>query len=285
MAKKKSKITIHTPGRVEGTAKLLFAFPDIHFPDQDPVALELALKAHEILNPEISLFLGDVLDCGLFSTHPKRTIHEAQGYNFNRLEVQPCNEMLDTVQKNTKEHTYFLLGNHEARLEAWAVKNGLVGESIYELVSPEFTLMVQPARENFTMIPYNVPSGDRMGFVQLVKPSKKMKSGGLVAVHGWSHCKNAARKHLEISRSQSIIHGHTHRMQLEVSRDPWTNTPIKAMSPGTLAKLQPVWLHGSPTEWCQGFLLIYIGQTSWTEYLINIANGSCVLPDGREIRL
>ena len=55
-------------------AKTIFAFPDIHFPDHDPDALGAALKAHEIIKPDITLFLGDVLDCAIFSAHPKRKI-------------------------------------------------------------------------------------------------------------------------------------------------------------------------------------------------------------------
>lgn len=280
------KAVVKSPGRERGTADLWFVFPDIHFPDQDEVALELALKAHEILNPEYSLFLGDVLDCGLFSSHAKKTISEAQGYDFKEMEIDPCNAMLDRVQANTKKFTHYLEGNHEQRIERWAVNNGRVGESLYHLISPRQTLWKNPKRTNFKITPYDVPVGNRMGYVQVVKPSPRMKSGGLVAVHGWSFAKHAARVHLELSRSQSVIHGHTHRMQLDVSRDPWTGAPIKAMSPGTLAKLQPVYAHGGrPSEWSHGFALIYVGRNTWTEYLINIVNGSCVLPDGREIRI
>lgn len=283
MAKAKVK---SVPGRAKGTSDLWFVFPDIHFPDHDPIALELALKAHEILKPEYSLLLGDVLDCGLFSSHAKKTISEAQGYDFKEQEIDPCNAMLDRIQKYTTKFTYYLEGNHEQRIERWAVNNGRVGESVYQLISPSHTLWKAPKRENFKMIPYEVPTGTRMGYVQIVPNKVSMKTGGLVAVHGWSHAKHAARKHLELSRSQSIIHGHTHRTQLDVSRDPWTGKLIKAMSPGTLAKLQPVYAHGGqPSEWSHGFCLIFVGKTSWTEYLINIVNGSCVLPDGRELRI
>jgi predicted phosphodiesterase len=284
--KKKQKMQVHTPGRARGGSALWVVLPDIHFPDHNPDSLAIALKAHEILKPEYSLFLGDVLDCGVFSAHAKKTISEAQGYDFKEQEIDPCNYMLDIVQANTSEFTYYLEGNHEQRIERWAVNNGRVGESVYKFISPRQTLWKGPKREKFKMIPYEQADGNRMGYVQIVKPTKKMKSGGLVAVHGWSHAKHAARAHLEISRSQSIIHGHTHRMQLDVSRDPWTGAPIKAMSPGTLSKLQPMYAHGGrPSEWSSGFMLIYVGKETWTEYMINITHGACVLPDGREIKV
>lgn len=284
VTKKVNKTRVCGPGRAEGKSDLWFVFPDIHFPDHDETALALALKAHELLKPEYSLFLGDVLDCGLFSAHAKRTISEMDAYDYKKLEIDPCNQMIDAVQQNTGKWTYFLEGNHEQRIERWAVNNGRVGESIYNLISPQATLAV--GRDKYTQIPYEVPTGNRMGFVQVVKPTKRMRTGGLVAVHGWSFCKAAARKHLEISRSQSVVYGHTHRAQTEVSRDPWTGSLIKAFNPGTLSKLQPMYAHGgAPSEWSHGFALVYVGSESWTEYVINIVKGRCVLPDGREIRL
>lgn len=264
-------------------AKLWFIFPDIHLPDQDDAALACALKAHEKLKPDYSLFLGDVLDCAVFSTHPKRKISENQAYDFKKMEVDPCNKMLDRVQKNTKVHTYFLEGNHEERIERWATSAGGVGESLFSAISPMTQLGAN--RKNFTMIPYSPHTGDRMGFVQIVKPSDQMKSGGLVAVHGWSFSKHAAYVHLEKSRSQSIVFGHTHRAQTIVDRDPWTGAPIKAFNPGTLSKLQPIYMTGgSPSAWSHGFGIIYVGTRSWTEYMINVNNGYAVLPDGTEVR-
>ena len=268
----------------KSTSKLWFWFPDIHFPDQDEEALEVALAAHRILQPTHSGFLGDVLDCDIFSAHSKKTIQEAQTQDFRKLELDPCNKMIDEVQANTKSTTYFLEGNHEQRIERWAVNNGRVGESIYDLISPQAT--IARGRKDFEMIPYEVPSGLRRGFVQIAPATAKMKTGGLVAVHGWSFAKHAAYVHLEKSRSQSVLFGHTHRAQSITSRDPWTGNLIKSFNPGTLSHLQPTYAHGgSPSDWSHGFCLIYVGAESWTEYCVSIVKGRCVLPDGREIRL
>ena len=169
-----------------------------------------------------------------------------------------------------------------SRIERWSVANGRIGESIYDLISPRSTIAKH--RENFTMIPYSPLTGDRRGFVQISKPT--IKRPGLVAVHGWSVAKHAASAHLEKSRSQSVIHGHTHRQQLETSRDPWTGQIIKAFCPGTLSKLQPIYMvGGAPSSWSHGVCIVYVGNESWTEYLISIVNGRCVLPTGKEIRL
>lgn len=272
------KIKINKPGN----AKLWFIIPDLHFPEQDQEAVEVMLAAHRELNPDYTLLLGDVIDCGLFSMHPRRYFIENSAYDFHNLEIDPCNTFIDQLQVNTKTHTYYLEGNHEQRIERWAVANGRIGESIYDLISPRSTIAKH--RENFTMIPYSPPTGDRRGFVQISKAT--IKRPGLVAVHGWSVAKHAASVHLEKSRSQSVVHGHTHRQELVASRDPWTGQIIKAFCPGTLSKLQPIYMvGGAPSSWSHGFGIVYVGNESWTEYLISIVNGRCVLPTGKEIRL
>jgi len=279
----KKKIKVSKPGKHRPQWMII---PDIHFPEHDPEALEVMKAALNTLQPENVILLGDILDCEIFSGHAKRTIPTDTALSFGELEIDPCNKLLDEVQENTSNHTYFLEGNHEQRIERWAANNGKVGESIYSLISPK--KLLTKGRNNFTFIPYvyKQPTGEIKGFVQLVKQSKKMKTGGLVAVHGWSYAKHASSIHLEKSRSQSIVYGHCHRMQSTTSRDPWTGALIKSFCPGTLSKLQPIYAHGgAPSDWTHGFGVVFVGTESWTEYTISIVKGSCVLPDGREIKL
>lgn len=278
----KRRLVINAPNKSK--AQLWLVLPDIHFPEQDEVALEVALRAGELLKPTNTLLLGDVADCSVFSRHDRRTIDEFLQSDYKKTEVDPINKMLDRIQKFTKNQTWMLEGNHEARIEAWAVRSGGAAAAVYELINPKSTF--SQGRKNFNWVPYSVPTGARRGYVQIVNQSSKMQTGGLVAVHGWSFARHAASVHLELSRSQSIVFGHTHRQQMEASRDAWTGALIKAFCPGTLSKLTPLYaVGGTPNSWTHGFALIYVGATSWTEYLISIVNGSCVLPDGREIKL
>jgi predicted phosphodiesterase len=257
-------------------SKLWFFFPDIHIPEQDDLALETALKAHEVLKPDHTVFLGDVMDCGIFSSHSKRSITETLAQDFKNLEVDPTKKLLDRVQKKTKDKTYYLCGNHEERIQRWSANNGQVAMSLFSMLDP--CKVLAEGRKKFEIIPYNIPTGDRMGFVK-VAPD-------LVAVHGWSFAKHAANVHLNKSRSRSIIYGHTHRAQSDSGRDPWTGKSIKAFSPGCLSKLQPLYaVGGSPTDWSHGFTIVYVGRNSWTEYNITIDDGYCVLPDGVEIKI
>lgn len=268
----------------KGDAKLWFIIPDIHFPEQHDEALEVAYTAMKLLKPNYSLFLGDALDCGIFSAYESKTFAEERTYDFEESELNPCNAFIDRVQQNTKEHTYFLEGNHCARVERWAIKNGRTAQALYSRISPRINL--SRGRKNFTWIPYSVPTGTRRGFVQIAPNTSRMTTGGLVAVHGWSFASNSAAVHLQMSRSQSIVYGHVHRCQMEASRDAWTGKLIKAFSPGCLSVLEPLYaVGGAPNQWTHGFALVYVGKNSWTEYLISIVNGGCVLPDGTEITL
>ncbi len=261
-------------------SKLWFIFPDIHFPEHDETALTCALQAHTKLKPNFSLFLGDVLDCGLFSAHKKRTIEENVILDYETIELNPTRNLLDQVQKNTKEHTHFLGGNHEERIERWATNGGQIEQSLFSLLDPAKTLSRTEAgikRTKFTFYPYTKNDGGH-AHVRLAKD--------LVAVHGWSFAKHAAQIHLEKSRSQSVVFGHTHRHQVASSRDPWSGKIIKAFNPGTLSRLQPIYMvGGTPTDWSHGFAIVYVGKESWTEYCITINNGYCVLPDGTEIKV
>lgn len=257
------------------TSKLWFVWPDTHFPEQDDEAVECAYRAHEILKPDNTILLGDMMDCEIFSTFTRRKMPDTVGYDFQEKEVDPLNALLDDLQHNTKQHTFFLEGNHEERIERWAANNGQVAQALFGVINPN--KLIATGRRNFTMIPYTVPTGDRKGYVNIAKD--------LVAVHGWSWAKNAAQIHLDASRTKSVVFGHTHRHQVASSRDPWTGKPIKAFSPGCLCKLNPLYsAGGAPKDWTHGFGVIYVGRHSWTEYNISIHNGSCVLPDGTEIK-
>ncbi len=257
------------------TSKLWFIWPDTHFPEQDDEAVDCALEAHRLLQPDNTVLLGDMMDCEVFSNYARKKMPRNVGYSFQDSEVTPLNELIDILQYQTKNHTYYLEGNHEERIERWAANNGEVAKALFDTINPK--TLISENRKNFSMIPYTIPTGDGRGFVKI--------ANDLVAVHGWSFAKNAAQVHLEFSRTKSIVFGHTHRHQVASGRDPWTGKPVKAFSPGCLCRLNPVFaVGGAPKDWTHGFAVIYVGRHSWTEYNISIQNGSCVLPDGTEIK-
>lgn len=244
--------------------------PDLHVPHHDRAALACVLRAYEILKPDEVVVLGDWLDCESFSRHPRGSMAELRAHKFIDEEVAPCVEILDKLQANENKLVY-VEGNHEQRIERFAAALGNdLGRDIYSLISPERLLRAN--RKNFVWIPYT----SELAHYEITPD--------LWALHGWSFAKSAARIHLDRAVSVSIVYGHTHRQQSEARRDPASGRVLKAWSPGCLSKLQPIYRQNLPTSWVHGFSLVYVGANGWTEYTVTIDSGSCVLPDGREIK-
>lgn len=250
---------------------LVVVLPDLHIPYHDKKVLECVLRAIEYLQPYKTVVLGDWLDCDSFSKHPKKTMRELKAVEYRRDEIDPCNVILDEIQNWCKK-LVFIEGNHEFRVERMAAEFGaILGPDIFDLMSPQ--TLLSAGRTNFEWVPYGecLPRHE-------ITPN-------LIAVHGWSHSTHAAATHLKQAKTCSIVHGHTHRYGVASSRNALTGEIYRGWSPGCLSKLQPMYRHQSPTNWCNGFSIIYVGQDprDWSEYHVLIQNGRCILPDGKEI--
>lgn len=256
-------------------SQLIMVLPDLHIPNHDEAALGCVLKAYKYLRPQKVIVLGDWLDCEQFSSHGIQSMAELRAHRFIEDEVDPTNRVLDKLQKYKNELIY-VEGNHEFRIERWAVKwGGRLGPDFYKLMAPR--KLLGEGRKKFTWIPYM----DHLSHYQITPALKN--SSELWALHGWSHAKRASAAHLDKAVSVSVVHGHTHRMQMETKREPSTGRVLKSWSPGCLSKLQPLYMANNPTQWSHGFSLIFIGKSSWTDYTVSIHNGQCVLPNGKEI--
>lgn len=258
--------------------KLVFFFPDIHFGEHDRVALECAMRAHEMLRPGRTVQLGDALDCAIFSSHAGVRVDDSRGYDFMRDEVEPARKFTDRCLKNTS-HFVQMAGNHEYRIERRCIEWGAIGSSLHGIIKPERLLGAGRSKADWEWVPY-VHATSPMSYYRVCK--------SLIAVHGWSFAKHAARVHLDATRDSSVIFGHVHRQQASTVRNPFTGQVLRSWSVGTLSKLQPLYLtDGKPTEWVHGFGLVYVGSDGrrFSEYTVTIENGCCVLPDGTQVKV
>lgn len=262
-------------------ATVVFGYPDIHWEIRDERALAVADAAHRYLQPDITVVGGDLLDCRAFARFPNARMVDAVTENWAEEELNPANEWLDGVQERTKRSTIFLEGNHEARVEIACSNGNAALRAAYDFISPRKNL--SRGRKKFEYIPWIMPKkfGPHAGYAQLCP--------GLITVHGWAANRYAARRHLEMSRTNSIIFHHTHRADDVEIKDPWSNNTIRAMSAGCLCDLQPVYAHGgNPLDWCHGFWIAYISNNepgNFTMYRVVINKYGAVLPDGKEIRI
>jgi len=254
--------------------KRVFGYTDIHWTHRDERAVEVAMKAQAYFQPHHAVIGGDLADCGPFSSHPKIDKTD-QVDDWIRDELEPCQLFLNYVQDNTLEHTSFVEGNHEHRVERVAANGGKAWKAVYPLVSPRH--LFPRGRKDFTYIPFSGQRNPLSGFC-MVAPDVRV-------VHGWAANKYAANKHLELSRTQSIIYNHAHRRQEHSTRDPWTNRQIFSMCAGCLCNLEPFYGHnGAPSDWSHGFWVGYVDKHHRQFYPVTIENGYCIMPDGKEIR-
>ena len=264
------------------SAKRILFLPDSHHPYEDQTAMEAVVKIAEYLRPDVLGFHGDQMDCSQFSRHAKRTFDQSIAQSWRHEEAAAFLEDLERLEPYAKEFVY-LEGNHEAWVKSHLIKTlgPEMALDVYELYSPRALVeqcLVDKGDKPFFWVDYD--SGDVLNHYEIAP--------NLWAIHGWSHSKYAATKHLDKAKTVSITYGHTHRKQLDSTRIPATNAPLYSWSPGCLCEFaQNYTYHSGPTDWTHGVTVIYQSRANpnnWTHYVVPIDRGYCVLPDGKEIR-
>jgi predicted phosphodiesterase len=250
-------------------SKTFLAFGDVHVPHQNIEAVEILRRVADRLRPDLVVCLGDLLDCGQFSTHPPTYGTPESDYVDD---LKQANTLLDRLQASCGR-LVMVEGNHEYRLDRWAAATA-EGRGAYSMLAPRVQLT--KGRSAFTYVPYGAVSGRY--------PHYALNSR-VIAVHGWSYARHATKAHLQISQGKSVIHGHTHRADASIIQNIWSAGKIvQARSAGCLCKPIPLYGTGRPVEWVNAFILGYLGRRSDTLYTIPILDGRCILPDGTEVQ-
>jgi len=246
-----------------------FGFPDMHIPDNDPKATEIALKAHAYFKPDVTIIGNDFVQCTPFQRHSVDNMKDSSRFaeDFESSTIRPANKIIDIIQDNTKL-TVFQQGNHDEWIERWAAGGGGTEKSVYKMVSLEYNLALR--RADFVWMPE---------YGTAVKLHKDR-----MCVHGWYYNIHAAGKHLQKSKTKNVIFNHTHRMQTDTGADNWTGKPYQAISAGCLCHRKPVYGIGTPTEWVHGFWVCHVGRLSSTCYAVLIDGDRAIMPDGKEIK-
>lgn len=257
-----------TRKRSKHKSATMLAFGDVHIPHHNPRAVEVFCRATERIKPDLVICLGDLLDCGQFSSHPP-TYGVPESDYVEDLKV--ANALLDRIQKVCRR-LVMVEGNHEYRLDRWAAATA-EGRGAYSMLAPRAQLT--KGRSCCTYIPYGSADGRY--------PHYAINSR-IIAVHGWSHAKQATRNHLQISQGKSVIHGHTHRADSHMSQNIWdAGQIIEARGAGCLCKPVPLYGAGRPVEWVNAFIIAYLGRRSDTLYTVPVMDDRCILPDGTEV--
>ena len=202
------------------------------------------------LSPDEIVWLGDHLDCaGTFSAHQRSYTNElAESYEED---ITQANALIDLVMQaapNARHH--YLEGNHEAHVERWAARNFPSfrdARLVVERLGPEGVLRL---RER------DIAYYRRSESYQDLPIPGTIKLGKCYFTHGISHSKHATTTHVE-RFGASVVHGHTHRAAAVIQRTV-ESVSIGSWCPGTLAKLQPLYKHTSPTDWSHGYMVQFV---------------------------
>jgi UDP-2,3-diacylglucosamine pyrophosphatase LpxH len=237
--------------------------PDSHGSMIDPRAKGAFLRDLKRLDPEELVFLGDHVDAGgLFSKHAPKSRNDLE---YSYLEdIAAANEFLDEIQvaaPNVKS-THYLLGNHEWHVERWAVEciaNKKDAELVVDALSPVKLLRLKD--RGFRVYEHLEK------YMGLAIPNT-IKLGRCYFTHGIKASKHATAAHVE-AFGACVVHGHTHRAQ-EHRTKTITSESISGWCPGTLALLQPTYLHTAPSAWTHGYGLQFVNKKSGRFLHINV---------------
>lgn len=245
------KFNVGRKGKSKKGAFCRVLIPDTHGCWVDKPAIAAVLKDLERINPAEIVLMGDHLDCSgwLAAHHPFQTVQEAK-YSFEE-DVEACNSLLDEIQKrapNAKIH--YLQGNHEERIEVFVVKctmqNARDAAYLKTLFSPSVILGLEKRG-----ISYYERTQRHCG----LRIPGLLKLGHCHFLHGFSHGKNAAAATLAKLKC-NVVFAHVHRWLASGGAD--TMSDMGAWCPGCLCVQEPMWRHGDPTEWNQGYAVQFV---------------------------
>lgn len=244
--------------------------PDSHGCFIDPLAASACLAIIKAVKPTEIVHLGDAVDAsGIFSKFPPQYVRE-MSYSYKN-DIGAAKEFLSDVKKAApKADKYFLYGNHEDHAERFIA-------STYS--SREDAELAMPAFDPAVLLDLK---GLGYTYLRRSEQHKGMATRGVLSLegchfaHGLTACMHAASKHLDIM-GESIAFGHTHRMQMLTKRRP-NGKVITAQCPGTLAKLNPLYQHGTPNTWSHGVGLQFVDRGQLFAMNIQIIDGRFKLP-------
>ena len=204
------------------TYKKVLVVPDMHVPNHDPNAVRVALDFKKDFKPDITIFLGDLIDADAVSAFASTERDYDQADEF-----YIAGEILDKFKPQV-----LLEGNHEQRLR----RPGCVPWELWRMVEPKKWFAVK--KRKIQWVPYSNRKKDLF------------KIGKMTFIHGFCCSQYATRA--EAEAFGCVCHGHTHRVMTYQPKHAYErNTGFNI---GCLCKMDLEYqTTGRPRGWCQAF--------------------------------
>jgi predicted phosphodiesterase len=205
----------------------------------------------------------------LFSAHQRQYTNElAESYEDD---CAAANDFLDATQKAApRAEDHYLEGNHEAHAERYAAQayaSKRDADGFLERNAPAAMLRLKQRSIRYYR---------RQTCYQGIAIPGTIRIGRCYYTHGICHGTNATRQHL-VRFCDNVVHGHTHRAAAVVERSV-TKHAYGAWCPGTLSKLQPLYMHTSPSNWTHGYAVQFVAPSGrFLHVQVPIVNGESLL--------
>ncbi len=222
---------------------------DTHLSANDPVhpSYQLVKNFAKDFKPDFVVDLGDTLHLDYFASFNADDI-KLLAENSWEKDVDLVNRELDFWQ-GVCGTFHWIQGNHDERTERVAKKAPFFAESLdyYQ----RFHLKARGIK-----------------FYRLVQ--NPLKIGKLSFIHGWYYNKYHTSKTLD-EYGGNIVYGHVHKFQTCSKIIKAKNEETQAWSLGCLSDKEPEYKKGQPTNWQNGFAVVYIKDNgTFNLYPINI---------------
>lgn len=218
---------------------------DIHIPFQDNKAVEAFKSYCKEIQPSAIVLNGDVLDFYKLSRFVK-----GEGRNPYE-EISECQELLKSLKEACpNSEIYYVIGNHETRLETYVLNN-----------APHLASLVEDV---FTII--------KTKDIGVIGCSEVLINDNFICTHGkllGSKAGMSAMKEIE-KHYMSGASGHTHRLAKFLTRK--ARRKFVWLETGCLCDLNPEYVQDP--DWQQGFAVIQFENSKLKRAeVVEIENG------------
>lgn len=227
---------------------------DVHGNKHERGAWAAFIADLKTINPHRLFIGGDFLDCGGFLAE-----HHALGYVADTADsyqddMDVANQLLDELQAAApRAAIHYLEGNHEHRVERWALTQRLAHhkdvEHLRKTWAAEHVLHLAKRGIRYYAQGKIHPGCAVPGWVKMDR---------LYYCHKVSNAADAARMALA-KAGGNVVFFDTHRADFYTTDRPGTGL-ISAWNPGCLCRRQPLYCNTNPTGWTHGYLLRLISK-------------------------
>jgi len=248
--------------------------PDSHGSHADLAAFAAFHADVALLNPDEFVGLGDHMDAGGFLAQ-----HHTMGYLAQLDESSWAADLaawegqLNLLQKAAPRAKFTILeGNHEQRVEKWAVQSTIGNRGDAEML---MRAMAPQHRLDY--------AGRGIDYVRYGELREGCAVRGAVRLgkcyftHGTYCGPNAAQKHAS-KFGAPVVYGHTHTPAAFFGKTVHGGVHA-AWNFGCLSKMAPRFMHNAPDNWGHGYGLQLVSKSGhFTTIHVPIINGVSYLP-------